>query len=538
MAQAGATKHSGKKLNTAASGVIAVAVMCSRVLGLIREMLFAGLFGTALMGIFTVAFRAPNLLRDLFAEGALSTAFITVFSGKIEKEGVASAWALASKVLTLVAVFMSVVSILGVIFARPLIGILAMGFDAEDAESVVLLTRIMFPFILLVSLAALAMGMLNSVGKFGVPAMASSFFNIGSILGGALIGWWLDPEFGPKALTGLAIGTLLGGSLQFLIQVPSLLRSGFNFRPDFRWLDPGIRKILVLMVPSVIAASAVQVNVLVNTSFASFVGTEAVSWLNFAFRLMQLPLGVFGVAVATITLPVVSRIAAGEDRRDFGPTLGRALRLATFLTLPAAVGLYWLAEPIISLIYQRGEFRPEDTVQTAAALQFYALGLVAYACVKVLSPSFYAIDRKWTPMLVSFAAIGINFGLNYLFMFHLGLGHRGLALATAISATFNFVTLFALMSSYEGRLQTLKLLATILRCGLAAGVLAVICWLGTSKGVNFIAAPELWVRALSLFVLIGLAAAGYAISAFFLRVPEIHDAINAMRRKLPGRLRG
>ena len=315
--------NDGRKLNTRASGLIAVAVLCSRVLGLIREMLFAGLFGSALMGIFTIAFRAPNLLRDLFAEGALSTAFITVFSQKIEKEGERSAWALASKMMTLATIFMSLISLLGVVFAKQLIDILAPGFAPEDAKLTTYLTQIMYPFILLVSLAALVMGMLNARSVFGVPAMASSFFNIGSIAGGVFFGWLFDPGFGEKALTGLAIGTLVGGFLQLAVQLPSLRKVGYSFRPDFQWRDPGIRKILVLMVPSVIAASAVQINVVVNSGFASFVGKEAVSWLNFAFRLMQLPIGVFGVAVATITLPVVSRIAAHADRSEFGPTWGK-----------------------------------------------------------------------------------------------------------------------------------------------------------------------------------------------------------------------
>lgn len=521
----------GKKLNTRASGVIAAAVMCSRALGLIREMLFAGLFGSGLMGIFTVAFRAPNLLRDLFAEGALSTAFVTVFSKKIEREGPEAAWRLAGKALTLTAVFMSGVSILGIVFAEPLIGVLAMGFRPEDAAQVVLLTRIMYPFILFVSLAALAMGMLNARGVFGIPAMSSSFFNIGSILGGAILGWALDPSFGPRALTGLALGTLLGGLLQFLTQIPALLRAGFRPSWDFRWNDPGLREILGLMIPSVIAASAVQINVLVNTTFASFVGKEAVSWLNFAFRLMQLPLGVFGVAVATITLPVVARIAAGSDRTHFGPTLGQALRLAIFLTLPAAAGLFVLARPIIALIYQRGEFFENDSVQTGLALQYYALGLVAYACVKVLSPAFYAINRRWTPMLVSFVAIAINLSLNYFFIFRWNLGHRGLALATAISAIFNFVVLYALMSRFAGSLDTRRLLQTVLRCGLATAVLTAVCLAGNTYGSAWLDAPGFVTRALSLLGLIGAAGVAYLATCFLLHVPETRTAATIITRR-------
>jgi putative peptidoglycan lipid II flippase len=522
----------GKRLNTRASGVIAVAVMISRVLGLVREMLFAGLFGTALMGIFTIAFRAPNLLRDLFAEGALSTAFVTVFSRKIETGGDGSAWELARKMMTLVAVFMSAVSLLGIAFAEPLIGVLAMGFDSADAAQVVVLTRIMYPFILLVSLAALAMGMLNAKGVFGVPALASSFFNVGSILGGVAFGYWLDPGFGPRALAGLAVGTLLGGFLQFAIQLPALRAAGFRFRPDFRWRDPGVALVLGLMLPSVIAASAVQVNVMVNTTFASFVGKEAVSWLNFAFRLMQLPLGVFGVAVATITLPVVSRIAATADRSTFGPTLGRAMRLAIFLTLPAAVGLIVLARPIIALIYQRGEFTAHDSLQTGLALQCYALGLVAYACVKVLSPAFYAIDRRWTPMLVSFAAIAINLGLNYWFIFRLGLGHRGLALATALSAAFNFTTLYLLMHRFAGGMDGRGLGLSTLKCAAASAVLALVCIAGTTFGGPLIDHASLVVRAAALLGLIGTAAAAYAAACFLLRVGEMRDATHAVASRL------
>jgi putative peptidoglycan lipid II flippase len=520
-----------RELNTKASGVVAVAVMCSRVLGLIREILFAGLFGSALMGIFTIAFRAPNLLRDLFAEGALSTAFITVFSQRIEQEGNRSAWLLASKMMTLVAIFMSAISLCGVVFAEQLISLLAPGFAPRDAKLTVQLTQIMYPFILLVSLSALVMGLLNARNVFGVPAMASSFFNIGSIAGGVLFGWWFDPAFGEKALAGLAVGTLVGGFLQLVVQLPSLRRVGYRFRPDFRWNDPGIRKILLLMVPSVIAASAVQINVVVNSSFASFVGKEAVSWLNFAFRLMQLPIGVFGVAVATITLPVVSRIAAHTDRSEFGPTLGRALRLAVFLTLPSAVGLFFLAQPIIGVIYQRGEFTAADTLQTGFALQFYALGLVSYACIKVLSPAFYAIDKKWTPMWVSFAAIGLNFCLNYILILKLGFGHQGLALATSLSASANFLALYVLMHGHAETLETRRLLGALARCGLASVALGIVCWLGQIYGGPWLGGSSILPKVVALFGVIACAGATYLLVCFALGVEEVTTFWRALAAK-------
>ena len=522
----------GKKLNTRASGIIAVAVMCSRVLGLVREVLFNSLFGTASMGLFIIAFRSPNLLRDLFAEGALSTAFVTVFSQRIEKDGEKSAWALASKMMTLVAVFMSLVSLLGVVFSNQLVGLLARGFAPGEMAFTILLTQIMYPFILLVSLAALVMGMLNSRNIFTAPAMASSFFNIGSILGGAFFGWLIDPSFGRNALLGLALGTLLGGLLQLIIQFPSLHRAGFAFRWDFRWRDPGIRKILVLMVPSVIAASAVQVNVLINTGFAAHVGADAVTWLNSAFRLMQLPIGVFGVAVATITLPVVSRIAADTDTSLFGPTLGKAMRLAVFLTLPAAVGLWFLAGSIIGLIYEHGKFVATDTRQTGMALQYYALGLVAYSCIKVLSPAFYAINHKWTPMLVSFGSVALNVVLNYWFMFHVGLGHLGLALSTTICAVLNFAALYFLMLRPAGHLDSGKFLSTLIKCALAAVPLGFVCWAGLHLRDTVFQNPVLWQQAVAVLITITAGGAAYLATCLLLRVEETGDAMKIIRRRL------
>ena len=521
------------QLNSRAAGVVAVAVMCSRVLGLAREMIFASLFGSTLMGIFLVAFRAPNLLRDLFAEGALSTAFITVFSKRIEQEGDASAWKLASKVATLALLVLTICVALGIIFARPLIGVLAWGFDPESKEITIWLTQVMFPFILLVSLAALVMGMLNSKDVFGVPAMASSFFNMGSIAGGLLIGWMLDPSFGERALTGLAIGTLVGGFLQLAVQLPSLSKLGFRFRFDFGWGDPGVRQILILMVPAVIAASAVQVNVMVNGIFASVLGPSAVAWLNMAFRLMQLPLGLFGVAVATVTLPVVSRIAATAGQEGlFGETLGKAMRLAIFLTLPSTVGLAVLAHPIIALIYGRGKYLPEDTLATAEALQFYALGLMAYSCIKVLSPAFYAINRKWTPMLVSFGSIGLNLILNAVLTFHLGMEHRGLALSTAIAATANFLTLYVVMWKHTGRMDTRIFVFSFTKCLVASVALAAGAWAALHFGAYWLYDAALPIRIVALGVAIGIPAALYFLACLVLRVDETKAFLAAVRRKL------
>ncbi|MEA3138111.1 MAG: putative peptidoglycan lipid flippase [Gammaproteobacteria bacterium] len=464
------------RLNTKAAGIIGLAVMCSRVLGLVREQVFAALFGGgSAMDSFTAAFRIPNLLRDLFAEGALSTAFVTTFSKTIARGGDAEAWRLAHKVATMTALVLGLLCIVGMIFSDQLVHLLAPGFDPEKAALTAHLTRIMFPFILLVSLAALTMGMLNAKNVFGMPAMASSFFNIGSIVGGVSLGYWIDPHFGPRALIGLAFATLIGGGLQLAVQLPSLARLGYRFRPDFHWRDPGVKAILLLMGPAVIAASTTQFNVLVNSAFASTLGDGAIFWLAIAFRLMQLPLGVFGVALGSVTLPLLSRLVVAGRLDAFRSELARAIRWALLLTLPSMVGLIMLAEPIMSVLYQHGKFTAFEAGQAAGALRFYAIGLAGYAALKVLVNAFYALERRKTPMLVSFLAVGLNLLFNWLFTFRLGWGHRGLAFSTGCLATFNFLLLYVLMQIELKGLESRRLLLLLVKVAIASGALAMVC---------------------------------------------------------------
>src|SRR5216684_3192960 len=523
-----------QRASTRATGIVGAAILCSRVLGLVREQVFAGLFGAGKnLDAFFMAFRLPNMLRDLFAEGALSAAFITTFSKRIATEGDESAWRLANKVATLTAVFMSAVTLLGVVFAPQLIEVMTWwSWSPEKTELTILLTRIMWPFILLVSLAALVMGMLNAKQVFGPPAMASSFFNLGSIIGGVGLGWWLDPHFGARSLIGLSIGTLIGGLWQLTAQFPSLRRVGYKYRPDFQWHDEGVRTVLGLMAPAVIAASVVQVNVLVNSGFAARLGDGPVSWLNIAFRLMQLPLGIFGVAVGTVTLPLVSRTAALGDMAAFRSALAHALRLVTLLTIPAAIGLIVLAQPIISVIYEHGRFTPEATRQTAGALQFYAIGLAAYSAVKVLAPAFYALDKRYLPMMISIFSIIINFVLNWFFMFKLGLGYRGLALSTSLVALTNFVLLYIMMRKYAGPLETGAILGLLARLVIPALLLAGICWLALEFLFQSGAPLPEWEKIIGVLVVIALAATVFFGSAFLLRVHEVRDIVDLARRKL------
>lgn len=528
-----------KRVSARATGIVGIAILCSRVLGLLREVIFASLFGASRnMDAFLTAFRAPNMLRDLFAEGALSTAFVTTFSRRIATAGDASAWRLASKVATLTLVFMSALTVLGIIGAPVLIHILAPGFPPEKAALTIELTRIMFPFILLVSVAALVMGMLNARNVFGMPAMASSFFNLGSIIGGVALCYWLEPQtdwrhphFGERGLMGLAIATLIGGLLQLLVQLPSLGRVGFRFRLDFDWRDPGVRTILVLMGPATIAASAVQVNVMVNSGFASALGDGPMTWLNIAFRLMQLPLGIFGVAVATVTLPLISQSAALGNTAEFRGALAHSIRLVMLLTVPSAIGLIILAQPIISLIYEHGRFTADATLHTAEALRFYAIGLVGYSAIKVLAPAFYAIDKRNLPMLVSLASIGVNFCLNWFFTFRLELGHRGLALSTSLVAITNFLFLYGMMRRYTGRLETGAMIRTLAKLLVAGVLLAAICWLA-QHFIFFSQTGGAWRKLFGLTLTIAVGGATFFGAAYLLHVAEVRDVVALVQGRL------
>ena len=522
-----------EKLNTRAAGVVGLAVLCSRVLGLAREQIFAALFGGGrIMDAFTIAFRIPNLLRDLFAEGALSTAFVTTFSRTVATDGEGAAWRLANKVATLTAVTLSAITLLGIVFAPALVSVLAPGFTGEKAALTVTLTRVMYPFILLVSLAALVMGMLNARNVFGVPAMASSFFNLGSIVAGVLLGYWLDPHFGTRAILGLAIGTLIGGTLQLTVQLPALARLGYRFHPDFHWRDPGVRAILRLMGPSVIAASTTQVNVLVNSVFASELGDGPTFWLTVAFRLMQLPLGVFGVALGTVALPLLARMAATGQHGVFRSELARGMRLAFLMTIPASVGLIVLAEPIISVLYQHGRFGAYETAESAGALRFYALGLCAYAALKVLVNAFYALDRRKTPMVVSFVAVALNLALNWIFTVRLGWGHRGLAFSTACVATSNFLILYLLMRRHLGRLESRAMAVLLVRVALASLVLLAIAWGGGQLLLSDWAVQPFWPKLASLTLVIGCAAIAFFLCASALGITEVQELGQAVRRRL------
>src|SRR5215204_2976844 len=534
------------------AGIVSIAVMFSRVLGLVREQVFAYYFGAGfLYDAYQVAFRIPNVLRDLFAEGALSAAFVKVFTdyqiNKIEAE----AWKLASLVLNALAVVLSVITIVGIIFSSRFINLIADGFSPEKAALATVLTQIMFPFILLVALAALAMGVLNTKGIFGIPASASTVFNITSLVFGLGIAYWLSggswsvpqgpsqvPELPAQwAITGMAIGTLIGGAAQFVMQIPSLYKVGFRFAPVLSFTDEGVKRVMALMTPAILGTSAVQINVLVNTYFVSQI-EGAQGWLSYAFRLMQFPIGIFGVAIGTASIPVLSRMASEGRIKDFRDTLSSSMNLVFLMTLPSACGLVVLGEPIIRLIYERGKFDAGATAMTAYALAGYSIGLTGYAAIKVLSPAFYAMDDAKTPMIIALASIVVNSVACYFFREWLsayGFGHVGVALATSIVALVNFFALALLMRKKIKRLNGREIISAFTRIAVASAVMSVICWLSYHFLHAQFGGKSFLFKAIECFVPIGLGGIVFFVAAKLLRIKEIDKLYNAFARKLSRR---
>lgn len=520
------------------TGIVSIAILCSRVLGLVRDQMLNGFFGSAFTGVFTAAFRTPNMLRDLFAEGALSTAFVTTFSKKMKTEGDEAAWALGRKMISLSMWFMTLVAIAGVALAPILFRILTPGLSEEAKVLGTWLAQIMYPFIALVSVTALVMGMLNSKKVFFIPAVASAFFNLGCIVGGVILAWIIDPGFrhgnvSEKGLTGFAIGTLIGGVLQLAVQLPSLRRVGFRFRFDFGCKDPAVKEVLHLMWPSMLAASGTQVAVLLNSIFASFTeGHEkSLAWLANAQRLQQLPLGLFGVAVATVTLPMLSRLATEGMTPAFRSALAKGLRLVLFLTLPCAVGLSLLSHEIISVIFEHGKFTAHDVANTAAPLQAYAFGLIFYAAIKVLQPAFYTIDRRFIPMMVSLGVIAFTATVNSITVFVLKWDHTALAWATAVGLALNFLTLYLCMRKFASGLETRSLMQALTRLIIGIAAMSGICLaakftiMADWTHLNFL------LRCAALGVSIGIAAIAYFAVTKRLKVEESGEFLSLLGRR-------
>ncbi|MCX5686123.1 MAG: murein biosynthesis integral membrane protein MurJ [Candidatus Omnitrophica bacterium] len=449
------------------TGVIGVATALSRVLGFIRDIVIARFFGTAIYAqAFVVAFRIPNLLRDLVGEGATNAAIVPVLTEELAKKGKKDFFKLAQVVLNILLVVLAVLTVLGILFSPLIIRLIAPGFsaDQEKFRITVTLTRFLFPFLIFVGLWAYAMGLLNSLGKFAAPAFGPCLLNISMIL----CAMW----FGENVF-GLATGVLAGGALQLFIQIPPLISSGWKPAFTREFSHPKAKKIGVLLVPRAMGACVYQVNVFVSTilaSLSSIAGDGAVAALYYANRIWQLPLAIFGIALAQAALPAMSRHVALNDMAKLKDTLSFSLKILFFILIPSSIGLMVLSAPITRVLFERGAFTSYSTGITSSALFFYAIGLVACGGIKVLVSTFYSMHDTLTPVKIASLSLVLNIALNLALMGPLKVG--GLALATSIAAAFNFIALYILLKKRLGDFGTNLIISSFLKVTLAGLVMA------------------------------------------------------------------
>ena len=481
------TVISEKESVSKAAGTVGFYTFLSRILGLIRDVVVARFFGSGLAtDAFFVAFRIPNLLRRLLAEGSLTIAFIPVFTEYLTRKSREDAFQLARAVLTLLSIALVVVTLLGILFSPWIVRIQAFGFGASGVkyDLTVLLTRITFPYILLVSLVAFFMGILNSLRHFAAPAAAPVFLNVG-IIASTL---WISPRLS-QPIVGVAIGVLIGGILQVALQIPWILRKGISLVPFWKPDHPGVRRIGLLMLPAIFGSAIYQLNQFIGTLLASFLPEGSISWLYYADRLVEFPLGVFAIAISTASLPSLSKQAAEKNIDDFRDTLGHAMRLVFFITIPSMVGLIVLGRPIIQVFFGRGAFDAVSTAMTARALFYYSLGLWAFSGTRVLVSAFYALQDTKTPVKVATIAMLANLAFSVILMGPLR--HGGLALALSLASTLQFCLLLIFLRSKLGRLDLRLLMNSALKSAVASAAMGLgiyllyFRWLSPVPGSGF-----------------------------------------------------
>jgi putative peptidoglycan lipid II flippase len=513
------------------AGLFGLATMASRLLGLVRDQVLAYYFGTGdAMDAFRVAFRIPNLVRDLFAEGAMSAAFVPTFTAELTTGGKARAWRLANSVVTALLLVTGVLVLLGMVFAEPLARLYAEGFERVPGkiELTVKLTRIMTPFLTLVAVAAVFMGMLNSLGHFFVPALSPAMFNVATIV----ITLSLVPfagELGVHPIVLVAISTIVGGFGQLLIQWRPLRHEGYGYRPALDVRDPALARVLLLMGPGTVGLAATQINIFVNTRFAADEGTGAIAALDYAFRVMYLPIGLFGVSIAAASTPTFSRQVASGDRTQMGATVASAIGLMLALNVPATVGLIVLAPAIVALIFEHGQFTASDTIATAGALRFYAVGLVGYSIVRIVSPAFYALRRSRIPVAASIVSVVANVALAFTLV--RVMSFEGLALATSLAAIVNASIQLVLLRQELGSIQAGLIALTLTKTTVAALVMGAAAWYTEWWLRTAWPGDTIGLQALRVFGAIGVALAVLSACAWLLRLREFEEARRMVLRR-------
>jgi len=498
------------------AGIIGFATMVSRILGFLRDIIFAAFFGTGIYAqAFVVAFRIPNLLRDLIGEGATNSAIVPVLVEELNQNGRDSFWKLANILLNLMLVVLTLLTIAGFLFAKPIVFAIAPGFleDSVKFDVTVALTRAIFPYLIFIGLTAYGMGVLNSIKHFTAPAYGTSLLNIALIM--CMFMWRQD-------IVGLAAGVLLGGVLQVIVQVPILLKSGivFNCRG---FMHPQVKKILRLLVPRIFGSGVYQINVFVSTVLASIgriVGEGAVAALYFSNRIMQLPLAIFAIALAQAALPTLSGHIVNKEGQEFSKTINFLLRSVFFLLLPASAGLIALSNPITKTLLQRGAFESYSTGITSSALFFYSFGLLAYGAIKVLVNGFYAMQDTKTPVKIAAVSLVVNIALSVMFMFKLKVG--GLALANSLSGILNAVMLFFMLKKKAGTFYEKILFISLIKI-MAASVLTGVVAYWVNVYITSIIPSKTIFSIAGLMVSIVAAIMFYVIACYALRINELKE---------------
>jgi putative peptidoglycan lipid II flippase len=509
--------------------------LTSRVLGLARDTVLAAVFGAGNeMDAFVVAFRIPNLVRELFAEGAMSAAFVPTFTKYLTLNGKASAWKLGNNVLNALLVVTGLLVTLGFVATTPLVTAYAGDYSAVPGKLglTITLARVMLPFLTLAAIAAAVMGMLNSLRHYFVPALAPAAFNVATIAC-ALLLTPVMPALGQPRIMAIAIAAILGGLGQIAVQWPALRAEGFRYAPTLDRHDPGLREVVMLMVPGTLGLAATQINLLISTQLAVGQGTGAVSWLQYAFRLIDLPIGLFGVSIATAVLPAVARHAAIDDRQAVSKTIARGITLMLMVNVPASVGLFLLATPIVQLLLERGQFLHADTIATAAAVQCYAIGLVGFSAVRIASPVFYAFRRSGVPVMLSLNTIVLNLVFSLILV--QWIGFRGLAVATSLAAIVHGGLSLVLLRRQLGRIGGGHLAITFLKIAAASAVMAIVVMVAMRELSTWAPGAGTGSQLLRLTLAIGAGLIAVGLSAKLLRISEFDEVIDRVRDRLGAR---
>ncbi|MFQ5900934.1 MAG: murein biosynthesis integral membrane protein MurJ [Thermodesulfobacteriota bacterium] len=498
-----------------AAGVVGSATLLSRILGFLRDVIIAALFGSSLSSdAFFVAFKIPNLFRRLVGEGSLTVAFVPVFTEFLSTHSKDESRRLVGSAFTLFSIILLLFTILGIIFSPLLVKLMSPGFEqtAGKIALTISLTRYMFPYLFFIGLVALSMGILNSLRHFAAPALAPVLLNISIITAALLFTPYLE-----RPVFALAIGVIIGGILQLFFQIPFLKKYGVCPGVNINIFPPPLRKVVLLMLPAIIGISVHQLNILITTRFASKLLEGSVSYLYYADRLMELPLGVFGISLATAVLPSMSEQAHGNNYHQLKETISFSLRLIFFISIPAMVGLMVLRIPIVSLLFQRGEFTYTDTLNTAYALLFYSTGLAAFSGVKILASAFYSLKDTMTP--VKIAAVSVIANLLFCLMFIAPLKHGGLALATSLASILNFSILLLVLRKRLGPILEKGFYNSIIKTSLASVVMGIFIYRISLWGDW--AHGTLWTKFLTLFFGLTIGAGSFIFSAYILKSKEL-----------------